>query len=87
MNITIRKEKPKDHLRVEEMTRAAFWNDDKLKKDNIGATEHYLVHQLRDGLVLNDLNLVALHKTDIVGHIMLSKGSYVTNGKTTTDVL
>ncbi len=87
MRVTIREEKKADHNRVEIMTREAFWKDDKLQKDNIGATEHYLVHLLRDGFVPDKLNLVATMDNKIVGHIMLATGSYVTDGNTQTDVL
>ena len=42
MNVVIRLEEEKDYDRVEEMTRAAFWN---LYKP--GCDEHYLAHILR----------------------------------------
>ncbi len=55
MSLIIRREEEKDHRAVEELTREAFWN-----VYHPGATEHLIVHQLRNKKhVIKDLNLVA----------------------------
>lgn len=43
MNITIRKEEPKDYRRVEEIARDAFWN-----LYFPGCHEHFVVHRMRE---------------------------------------
>ena len=69
------------------MTRKSFWNSNKLKKDLIGVTEHYLVHLLRETIVVKELNLVAVYQDSIVGHIMLSNSNYVKDEESMIEVL
>ncbi|MBO3757109.1 N-acetyltransferase [Streptococcus suis] len=66
MSLIIRREEEQDHRAVEELTREAFWN-----VYHPGATEHLIVHQLRDQKhVIKDLNLVAEVDGQLVGHIL-----------------
>jgi len=74
MEISIRNEAVSDHRKVEELTREAFWN---LYVPGCG--EHYLVHILRDNQdFIRDLDLVAVHGEEVIGHIVYMK-SFVVN--------
>lgn len=75
--LIIRKEQEQDYFEVEKITRAAFWNDDKIEKMGIGANEHYLVHKLRGNQGIEDLTFVALLGDTIVGHVIYSSGCYI----------
>lgn len=87
MKIEIREERAEDRFDVEKMTREAFWNQEQYEKMNIGATEHYLVHILRETIAVPKLNLVALLDGQIVGHILLNRACYVIDGDQKTEVL
>ena len=66
----IRLEEKKDHLKVENLVRDAFWNIYRP-----GAYEHYIVHNLRDdSSFIKDLAYVIEEDKDIIGHINYSKG-------------
>ncbi len=66
MKITLRPEEAKDHHRVEEVTREAFWN-----MYTPGCNEHLLVHHLRQAeQFVAALDFVALDGGEIVGNIM-----------------
>ena len=72
-DISIRLEKPGDYKVVEELTRAAFDNPDRVNRSKIECPlEHYMVHSLRkkDGIMA--LNFVAEMNGHIVGHIIFS---------------
>ncbi|MBF0468237.1 MAG: N-acetyltransferase [Desulfamplus sp.] len=74
MNIVIRPEEETDFIKVEELTREAFWN---LYRP--GCDEHYTAHKLRSSLdFIKDLDFVAETDGHIVGSIMYTK-SYVEN--------
>jgi len=69
----IRQEKPTDYRVVEELTRAAFNNTDRLEWSQIGCpTEHYMVHMLRQKDGIMELSFVAECDGKIVGHIIYS---------------
>lgn len=87
MKIDIRNERPEDQYKVEKMTREAFWSQEQVDKMNIGATEHYLVHILRDKIALPELNLVACIDNEVVGHVLVNRDCYVVNESTKTEVL
>jgi len=73
MNITIRKEEPPDHRKVEELTRKAFWN-----LHSPGCDEHYLVHVIRDHEdFIPELNLVMELDGTIIGNIMYMRSKLV----------
>lgn len=75
MNIQIRKELPEDYLRVEEVTREAFWN-----LYVPGCEEHYLANVLRShDDYLEEYSLVAVDVDSdiIVGNIMYTKSKVV----------
>jgi predicted N-acetyltransferase YhbS len=76
-NIKIRLEEKKDWKAVENLTRKAFWREERIGKIGIGATEHYMVHKMRDNDGINELTFVAEIDEVIVGHIIYSKNSYV----------
>ncbi|MBF0259697.1 MAG: N-acetyltransferase [Desulfamplus sp.] len=74
MDIVIRPEEETDFIKVEELTREAFWN---LYKP--GCDEHYTAHKLRTSSdFIKNLDFVAENDGHIVGSIMYSK-SYVEN--------
>ena len=74
MDIKIRLEEKDDYIKVEELTREAFWN---LYRP--GCDEHYLVHTMRNHPdFITDLDFVAEKDGMIIGSIMYTK-SYVIN--------
>lgn len=75
--IIIRLEEKRDWKEVEILTRKAFWSDDKVKKIGVGATEHYMVHMMRQNDGISELTFVAEFQGVIVGHIIYSNSSYV----------
>lgn len=76
-DIKIRLEERKDWREVEELTRAAFWREDRIKNIGVGATEHYMVHMMRGRDGIDELTFVAEVDGEIVGHLIYCKGSYV----------
>jgi predicted N-acetyltransferase YhbS len=74
-NINIRLEEPRDYRTVEEMTRAAFYNPDRIRVEGaeIGCPmEHHMVHKLREKDGIMELSFVAEIDGRIVGHIIYS---------------
>ena len=70
-NETIRLEAEKDHLKVENLVRDAFWN-----VYRPGAFEHYIVHNLRnDSSFIKELAYIIEKNGEIIGHINYSKGN------------
>ena len=68
---TIRLEEEKDHIKVENIVRDAFWN-----VYRPGAYEHYIVHNLRnDSSFIKDLAYIIEKNDKIIGHINYSNGS------------
>jgi len=66
MNISIRKEEPRDYRKVEELTRKAFWN-----LHSPGCDEHYLVHVMRGHAdFIPELDLVMELDGAVIGNIM-----------------
>lgn len=69
MDLQLREEQPKDYREVEEITRKAFWNQEKG-----GCDEHLLAHLLRkDEAFVQPLSIVAVSTEGIVGNIMYAK--------------
>ncbi len=69
MDLTLRRETPRDHRAVEELTREAFWN-----LYTPGCNEHYLVHVMRSHPdFVTDLDFVAESDGRIVGNIMYTR--------------
>lgn len=67
---TIRLEEEKDHIKVENIVRDAFWN-----VYRPGAYEHYIVHNLRnDSSFIKDLAYIIEKNDEIIGHINYSNG-------------
>jgi predicted N-acetyltransferase YhbS len=71
MEILIRRTKPEDFLTTEKITREAFWN---LFKP--GCDEHLVLHNLRKSKsYISDLDLVAISKNIVIGHIIITKAN------------
>jgi len=74
MSVNIRLETIDDYLKVEELTREAFWN-----LYTPGCDEHYLCHILRDHKdFIKELDYVAEIDGNVIGSIMYTK-SYLLN--------
>ena len=72
-NIRIRNEEKDDYVKVEEITRKAFWN-----LYMPGCVEHYLVHVMRSHEdFLPELDLVIEVDNQIIGNIMYTKAKLV----------
>lgn len=72
-NIKVRLEEEKDYRIVEELTREAFWREERIEEIGIGATEHYMVHSLRKKDGIRELDFVAEIDGKLVGHVIYSK--------------
>ena len=86
-DIIIRLEEEKDYRRVEEVTKLAFSEPDRIARGQIGCPyEHWMVHELRkrDGIL--ELSFVAELEGEIVGHIICSKAE-VRTAESTLPVL
>jgi len=87
-NIQIRVEEPSDYRTVEELTRAAFNNPDRVNRSKIGCPlEHHMVHRLREKDGIMDLNFVATINGEIVGHIIYSNAYILQPDGSKVDVL
>lgn len=74
--INIRKERPEDERRVEEIDREAFWS-----LYFPGCHEHYAIHQLRKHEdYLRELSWVIEMDGDLAGGIFFSKSKIVGRG-------
>lgn len=81
--LQFRPETSADHDYVESMTRRAFWNN-----YNPGCDEHYLLHVMRPHEdFLPELSVVAVHDTQIVGHIAYTKSKIVGQDGTKLDTV
>ena len=73
MEILIQRTKQKDFLTTENITRETFWN---LFKP--GCDEHLVLHNLRKrNCYITDLDMVAISKNRIIGHIIITKANVV----------
>jgi predicted N-acetyltransferase YhbS len=73
MEILIRRTKPEDFLTTENITREAFWN-----LFIPGCDEHLVLHNLRkSNCYISDLDMVAISKNRIIGHIIITKANVV----------
>ena len=87
-NVIIRLENPKDYRAVEELTRAAFSNPERIERSKIGCPmEHHMVHCLREKDGIMDLNFVAEMDGTIVGHIIYSHAHILQADGTKVNVL
>ncbi|HAV4457069.1 TPA: GNAT family N-acetyltransferase [Acinetobacter baumannii] len=75
MNITIRDEQPEDIKNIEELTKAAFLNE-----EHSSHTEQFIVNSLRKHKQLT-ISLVAIEDGLIVGHVAISPVT-ITSGDT-----
>lgn len=73
MNIEIRITAKGDYKSTENLTREAFWN-----LYNPGCSEHFILHKQRESKsYVEGLDLVAIHKGEIIGHIISTKAKVV----------
>jgi predicted N-acetyltransferase YhbS len=87
-NILVRLEEPKDYRTVEELTRAAFNNPDRIDRSKINCPmEHHMVHRLREKDGIMELNFVAEMNDRIVGHIIYSNAYILQTDGSKVDVL
>lgn len=75
--IIIRNEQPQDYVEIDNITRLAFFDLEKLDECGIGACEPYMVHQMRGDVGIPELTFVALIDKKIVGHVIFTSGSYI----------
>ncbi len=88
MNIEIRLEEIEDQRKVEEMTRLAFYKEEKIEKIGIACDEHYLLHTLRKSdEFIKELNFLACLDGEIVGNIMYSKAYVLLENNTRHEVI
>lgn len=78
-NLVIRLEEEKDFLEVEQLTRAAFYREERIADIGVGCVEHYMVHMLRQKDGIRQLDFVATVNDKIVGHIIYSKSHILKN--------
>lgn len=86
-NITIRLEEEKDYRVVEELTREAFWREERIETIGVGCTEHYMVHSLRKKDGIKELNFVAEIDGKVVGHVIYSKAHILQPNNEKKDVI
>ncbi len=73
MNIEIRNTAKRDYKSTENLTREAFWN-----LYNPGCSEHFILHKLRESKgYVEELDLIAIHKGELVGHIISTKAKVI----------
>ena len=81
--IEIRNEEERDYKKVEEVTRAAFWN-----LYVSGCDEHYLTHIMRSHEdFIRDLDFVIEVDGEIVGNIMYTKAKLIDESGEEKDIL
>ena len=81
--IEIRNEEERDYKKVEEVTRAAFWN-----LYVPGCDEHYLTHIMRSHEdFIRDLDFVIEVDGEIVGNIMYTKAKLIDESGEEKDIL
>ncbi len=83
MNIIIRLEKKDDYIKVEELTREAFWN-----LYMPGCDEHYLCHILRDHKdFIKELDFVAEIEGKIIASIMYTKSFLISDANKEVEIV
>jgi len=77
MDVVIRKERPEDYRKVEEVAREAFWN-----LYFPGCAEHFVIHKMREEPeFLPDLTFVIEVDGEIVGSIFYTRSKIVTEDR------
>jgi predicted N-acetyltransferase YhbS len=83
MSITIRRETPNDYIKVEEVTREAFWN-----MRHPGCDEHYLVNSMRSHPdFISELDYVLEADGEVIGSIMYTMAKLHSEEGHTLDIL
>lgn len=83
MQITIRQTEKQDNNYTENFTREIFWN-----LFTSGCTDHFILHNLRKSKdYIPQLDLLVIHNSKIVGHIISSKAKVVDNKNNEHEVL
>lgn len=81
--VTIRNEEPRDHERVEQLTREAFYN-----LYMPGCVEHYLVHTMRTHEdFVPELDYVLEQDGEVVGYIMYTRATLTDEAGQTKGIL
>jgi len=82
-NIQVRKTDKSEFCQTEHLTREAFWN-----MYEPGCSEHLVLHQLRkSNSYISTLDLVAVYKKQIIGHIISTKAHVTDAHNSTHEVL
>lgn len=83
MELIIRKTETTEYHQTENLTREAFWN---LYKP--GCDEHLALHQLRRSKsYVDQLDLVAIHHGEIIGHIISTRAKVTDKQNSEYEVL
>jgi predicted N-acetyltransferase YhbS len=88
VDVIIRLEEPKDYRTVEELTRAAFNNPDRIDRSKIDCPmEHHMVQKKKKKDGIMNLDFVAESDGRIVGHIFYSNAYILQPDNSKIDVL
>lgn len=83
MEIKIRETNRNEYYITENLTRETFWN-----LYSPGCSEHFVLHQLRKSdSYIGELDLIALDRKRIIGHILSTKAKVVNNQNETHEIL
>jgi predicted N-acetyltransferase YhbS len=73
MEVIIRNTNQQDYYRTEYVTREAFWDVYKP-----GCDEHLILHNLRKSpCFIKELDYIAIHNSEIIGHIICTKAKVI----------
>ena len=83
MEVITRKTTKQDYSTTERITREAFWDVYKP-----GCDEHLILHKIRESqCFIKELDLVAIHKNKIIGHVISIKAKIIDINKKEYEVL
>ncbi len=83
MKLHIRKTNNTEFYKTEYLTRETFWN-----LYNPGCTEHLMLHNFRQSnAYVEQLDLVVLHESKIIGHIISTKAKVINDGNIEHEIL
>jgi len=83
MEVIIKKATEEDYFKTEYITRESFWNVYKM-----GCDEHLILKNLRNSkCYVNNLDLVAVYKNEIIGHIISTKAKVIDSKNNEYEVL
>jgi predicted N-acetyltransferase YhbS len=83
MELIIRKTDKREHYQSEVLTRETFWN-----LYEPGCTEHLVLNRLRNSnSYICELDLIAIYKNDIIGHIISTKAKVLDSHNNEHEIL